>query len=75
MLIAAAWLAVIALLTFALSFVAFLVQTSRHRSSGGWAAEPDPMSLALRRATSGPGGVGGSEGELTVRALECQILV
>jgi micrococcal nuclease len=37
-LIATAWLAVIALLAFAISFVAFLVQTSRHRSSGGWAA-------------------------------------
>ena len=38
MLIASAPLAVIALLAFALSFVAFLVQTSRHRPSGGWAA-------------------------------------
>jgi micrococcal nuclease len=37
-LIAGASLAVIALLAFALSFVAFLVQTSRHKSSGGWAA-------------------------------------
>jgi len=35
-LIATASLAIIALLAFALSFVAFLVQTSRHRSSGGW---------------------------------------
>jgi hypothetical protein len=31
-------LGVIALLAFAISFVAFLVQTSRHRSSGKWAA-------------------------------------
>ena len=38
MLIAIAWLAVIALLAFALSLVAILVQTSRHRSSKGWAA-------------------------------------
>jgi endonuclease YncB( thermonuclease family) len=37
-LLASASLAVIALLAFALSFVAFLIQTSRHRSSGGWAA-------------------------------------
>jgi micrococcal nuclease len=37
-LIAIASLVVIALLAFAFSFVAFLVQTSRHRSSGGWAA-------------------------------------
>ena len=36
--IAIASLAVIALLAFAISFVAFLVQTSRHRSSKGWAA-------------------------------------
>ena len=36
--IATASLVVIALLAFALSFVWFLVQTSRHRSSGGWAA-------------------------------------
>ena len=36
--LASASLAVIALLAFALSFVAFLIQTSRHRSSGGWAA-------------------------------------
>ena len=38
MLIATASLAVIALLAFAISLVAFLVQTSRHRPSGGWAA-------------------------------------
>jgi hypothetical protein len=37
-LIASASLAVIALLAFAISFVAFLVQTSMHRSSGKWAA-------------------------------------
>jgi hypothetical protein len=37
-LIAIASLAVIALLAFAISFVAFLVQTSRHKSSRGWAA-------------------------------------
>jgi len=37
-LIAIASFAVIALLAFAISFVAFLVQTSRHRSSGKWAA-------------------------------------
>ena len=36
--IATASLAGIALLAFAVSLVAFLVQTSRHRSSGGWAA-------------------------------------
>jgi micrococcal nuclease len=36
--IATASLVVIAMLTFAIIFVAFLVQTSRHRSSGGWAA-------------------------------------
>jgi micrococcal nuclease len=45
-LIAIAWLAVIALLAFAISFVAFLVQTSRHRSSGGWAAAAG-VSLVL----------------------------
>ena len=38
MLIAIASLGVIALLALAISFVAFLVQTSRHRSSGKWAA-------------------------------------
>ncbi len=37
MLIASASLAVIALLGFAVSLVAFLVQISRHRSSRGWA--------------------------------------
>jgi micrococcal nuclease len=37
-LIAIASIAIIALLAFALSFVAFLVQTSRHRSTGVWAA-------------------------------------
>ena len=36
--IVSASLAVIALLAFALSFVAFLVQSLRHRSSRGWAA-------------------------------------
>lgn len=38
MLIAIASLGIIALLAFAISFVAFLVQTSRHRSSGKLAA-------------------------------------
>jgi hypothetical protein len=46
LLIASAWLAVIALLVFAISFVAFLVQTSRHRSTKGWAAAAG-VSLAL----------------------------
>jgi micrococcal nuclease len=45
-LIASALLAVIALLAFALSFVAFLVQTSRHRPSGRWAAAAG-LSLVL----------------------------
>jgi micrococcal nuclease len=45
-LIAIAWLGVIALLAFAISFVAFLVQTSRHKSSGGWAAAAG-VSLVL----------------------------
>jgi hypothetical protein len=50
-LIATAKLAVIALLAFALSFVAFLVQTSRHRPSGGWAAAAGVAGtgLSLRR--------------------------
>ena len=37
-LIVTASLAVLALLAFAVSVVAFLVQTSRHESSRGWAA-------------------------------------
>jgi hypothetical protein len=36
-LVVASSLAVLALLAFAVSLVAFLVQTSRHRSSRGWA--------------------------------------
>ena len=45
-LIATASLAVIALLVFAVSVVVFLVQTSRHRPSGRWAAAAG-ASLAL----------------------------
>jgi endonuclease YncB( thermonuclease family) len=35
--VAASWLAVLALLAFAVSLVAFLYRTSRHRSSRAWA--------------------------------------
>ena len=35
--VAASWLAVLALLAFAVSLVGFLYRTSRHRSSGAWA--------------------------------------
>ena len=45
-------LAVLALLAFALSVVAFLVQTSRHRSSRGWAAAAG-VSLVLALAFGG----------------------
>jgi micrococcal nuclease len=45
-LIATVSMAVLALLAFALSAVAFLIQTSRHRSSGRWAAAAG-ASLAL----------------------------
>lgn len=37
-LVVVASLAILALLTFAVSVVAFLVQTSRHRPSRAWAA-------------------------------------
>ena len=55
--IAMASLGVIAMLAFALSFVAFLVQTSRHRPSRGWAAaEPGVLTgpllpLAVRQSS------------------------
>jgi micrococcal nuclease len=51
-LIVTASLAVLALLAFALSVVAFLVQTSRHRSSRGWAAAAG-VSLVLALAFGG----------------------
>ena len=35
--VVASWLAILALLAFAVSLVAFLYRTSRHRSSGAWA--------------------------------------
>ena len=71
-LIATAWLAVIALLAFAISFVAFLVQTSRHRSSGGWAAAAgaslilDLVFGGIADALQGEGGPSFSEGRASV---------
>jgi micrococcal nuclease len=68
-LIASASLAVIALLAFALSFVAFLVQTSRHRSSGGWAAAAGASLVlvillgGLANALRGEGSPSRSEGQ------------
>ena len=67
--IASASLAVIALLAFAISFVAFLVQTSRHRSSRGWAAAAGASLVVvfllggLANALRGEGSPSRSEGQ------------
>lgn len=67
--IATASLAVIALLAFALSFIAFLVQTSRHRPSGGWAATAGASLVVvlllggLANALRGEGTPSRSEGQ------------
>jgi hypothetical protein len=47
-LIATASLSVNALLAFALSFVAFLVQTSKHRPSRGWVVAAGILREAIR---------------------------
>jgi hypothetical protein len=46
-LVAIASLGVIALLAFAVSVIAFLVQTSRHRPSRGWAAAETAVLTGL----------------------------
>jgi micrococcal nuclease len=68
-LIAIASLGVIAMLAFAISFVAFLVQTSRHRSSGKWAAAAGASLVlvfllgGLANALRGEGSPSRSEGQ------------
>ena len=76
--IASASLAVIALLVFALSFVAFLVQTSRHRSTKGWAAAAG-VSLVLvlllgglANALRGEGSPSPSEGQASAPNVDGQ---
>jgi hypothetical protein len=46
-LVAAASLAVLALLAFAVSVVAFLIQTSRHKSTRGWAVATGAFLILL----------------------------
>jgi hypothetical protein len=67
-LIVTASLAVIALLAFAVSVVAFLVQTSRHKPSRGWAAAAGASLVlvlifgGISNAVRGEGGQCLSEG-------------
>jgi hypothetical protein len=65
-------LAVLALLAFALSVVAFLVQTSRHRFSRGWAAAAGASLIlvlvfgGIANALQGEGDPSFSEGRASV---------
>jgi micrococcal nuclease len=71
-LVVASSLAVLALLAFAVSLVAFLVQTSRHRSSRGWALATGAflvlilLSGTISNAVSRQSGLTFSEGSSTV---------
>ena len=76
--IAIASLAVIALLAFAISFVAFLIQTSRHRSSGRWAAASGASLVVvfllggLANALRGEGTPSRSEGQASAQKVAGQ---